>query len=83
VFRAYDKTVINQRRVEKSVRGKFSVNNKMNDFVRNILQNMFSAYCYVLLSGTRRCTLICGAILCYLGATVAETSLLLTAYCIE
>ena len=33
----------------------------MNDFVRNILQNKFYAYCYILLSGTRRCTPICGA----------------------
>jgi len=47
-----------------SVRGKFSVNNKMNDFVRNILQNRFYACCYILLSGTRpkrRCRPICGA----------------------
>ena len=33
----------------------------MNAIVRNILQNMFSAYCCILLSGTRRCTPICGA----------------------
>ena len=35
--------------------------NKMNDFVGNILQNKFYAYGYILLSRTRRCTLICGA----------------------
>jgi len=47
-----------------SVRGKYSVNNKMNDLVGNILRNMFYACCYILLSGTRpkrRCTPICGA----------------------
>jgi len=33
----------------------------MNDFVGNILQNKFYAYGYILLSRTRRCTLICGA----------------------
>jgi len=44
-----------------SVRRKFSVNNKMNDFVGNILQNKFYAYCYILLSGTRRRIPICGA----------------------
>jgi len=33
----------------------------MNDFVGNILQNKFYAYCYISLSGTRRCTPICGA----------------------
>jgi len=59
----------------------------MNDFVGNIRQNKFYACCYILLSGTRRkhrCTPICSAA-CYanLGATGAETSLLLTAYCIE
>ena len=56
---------------------------EMNDFVGNILQNTFYACCYILLPGTRpkrRCTAICGATL---GATGAETSLLLTAYCIE
>ena len=37
------------------------MNNKMNDFVGNILQNKFYAYGYILLSRTRRCTLICGA----------------------
>jgi len=33
----------------------------MNDSVGNILQNKFCAYGYILLSRTRRCTLICGA----------------------
>jgi len=33
----------------------------MNGFVGNILQNKFYACCYILLSGTRRCTPICGA----------------------
>jgi len=40
------------------------VNNKMNDFVGNILQNKFYACCYILVSGTcpiRRYTPICGA----------------------
>jgi len=57
----------------------------MNDFVGNIMQNKFYAYCYVLLSGTRpkrRCTPY-AALLYDLGATGTETSLLLTAYCIE
>jgi len=44
-----------------SVRGKFSADNKLNDFVGYILQNKFYAYCYILLSRTRRCTPICGA----------------------
>jgi len=54
----------------------------MNDFVGNILQNKFYAYCYILLSRTRRCTPIYG-LLCYLDATGAENSILLPAYCIE
>jgi len=37
------------------------VKSKMNDFVGNILQNKFYTYGYILLSRTRRCTLICGA----------------------
>jgi len=56
----------------------------MNDFVGNIPQNKFYACCYILLSGTcpkPRCK--SAALLCYLHATGAETSLLLTAYCIE
>jgi len=56
----------------------------MNDFVGKILQNTFHAFCYILLSGTcpkRRRTPICGAAI--LGETGAETSLLLTAYCID
>jgi len=63
------------------IRGKFSVNNKMNDFVGNILQNKFYACCYILLSGTcpNPDTHLFAALLCYLGATGAETSLLLTA----
>jgi len=51
----------------------------MNDFVGDILQNKFYAYCYILLSGTCRRIPICGAAMLYLGATGAETSLLLTA----
>ena len=70
-----------------SQRGKFSGNIKMNDFVGNIHQNKVYACCYILLSGTRpklRCTPICGAAMLRIsGATGAETSLLLTAYCIE
>jgi len=37
------------------------VNNKINEFVGNILQNKFYIYGYILLSCTRRCTPICGA----------------------
>jgi len=37
------------------------MNNKITDFVGNIVQNKFYAYCYILLSGIRRCTSICGA----------------------
>jgi len=37
------------------------VNNQMNDFVGNILQNTFYAYGYIFLSRSRRCTPICGA----------------------
>jgi len=37
------------------------VNNKINDFVGNILQNKFYAYGYILVSRTRRCRHICGA----------------------
>ena len=48
------------------------MNNKMNDFVGNILQNKLYAYGCILLSRTRRCTSICGA-----GMTGAETSMLL------
>jgi len=33
----------------------------VNDFVGNILQNKFYAYCYILLLRTRRCTPICSA----------------------
>jgi len=36
----------------------------MNDFVGNILQNTFYAWCHIFLSGTRpkrRCTFIYGA----------------------
>jgi len=33
----------------------------MNDFVGNILENKLYAHCYILLSGTRRYTPICGA----------------------
>jgi len=42
------------------------MNNKMNDFVGNILQNKFYSCCCILLSGTRhkrRWTSICGAAL--------------------
>jgi len=53
------------------------VNVKMNDFVGEILQNKFYAYCYILLLGTRRCTPIYGA--AFLGEAGAEISLLLTA----
>jgi len=58
----------------------------MNDFVRNILQKKFYACCYILLSGTHALNAdarLSAALLCYLGATVAETSTLLTVYCIE
>ena len=52
------------------------MNNKMNDFVGNILQNKFYAYGCILLSRTRRCTPICGAGM-LLNATGAGTSMLL------
>jgi len=58
----------------------------MNDFVGNILQNKFYTCCYILLSGTRpkrRCTSICGAAMLLQVPLGAETSLLLTACCIE
>jgi len=50
------------------IRGKFSVNIQMNEFVGDILQSKFYACCCILLSGTRperRCTPtpICGAAL--------------------
>jgi len=59
----------------------------MNDSVGKILQITFCAYCYILLSDTRpkrRCTPIYMRG-CYvtLGVNDAETSLLLSAYCIE
>jgi len=59
----------------------------MNDSVGKILQTKFYACCYILLLDTRperRCTPIYLR-RCYvtLGVTDAETSLLLTAYCIE
>jgi len=62
------------------------VNNIVNDFVGNILQNKFYACCYILLSGTRpkrRYAHLPAALLCSFGATDAETSLLLTVYSIE
>jgi len=62
--------------------GKLSVNVEINDFVRNILRSKFHLWCYILLSGTRWCT---HAYLrrgyATIGATGAETSLLLNAYC--
>ena len=66
------------------VRGKFSVNNKMNDFVGNILQNKFYAYGCILLSRTRRSTgaetsmlLNCrgGQLFCCSGATLRRPHL--------
>ena len=62
---AYGETVINQRRFKSQLLGiiqkKIQCEFKMNNFVGDILQNKFYAYCYILLSGTRRCTPICGA----------------------
>jgi len=59
----------------------------MNDFFGNILQNKFYACYYILLPGTRpkRQCIHTYVRRCYatLGAAGAETSLLLTAYCIE
>ena len=58
------------------------MNNKTNDFVRNILQNNFSptvASCYPVHADAH----LSAAMLCYLRAAGAKTSLLLTAYCIE
>jgi len=61
------------------------VNSKMNDFVGNILQNMFCAYCTSCyqVHALNADAHLSAALLCTLGATGAETSLLLTAYCIE
>ena len=56
-----------------SVRGKFSLNIKMNDFVGNILQNPFCACCYILLSGKRpkADTHQSAVLLCYFTVAVA------------
>jgi len=53
----------------------------MNDFVGNILQNFKPTVtsCYHVHADAH----LSAALLCYLGETSAETSLLLTAYCIE
>ena len=57
----------------------------MNDIVGNIQKNKFYACCYILLSGARPMPMHIYLRRCFaiLGATGAETSLLLTAYCIE
>jgi len=59
----------------------------MNNFVGNIPQNKFHPCCYILLSGTRpkcRCRLhLSAALLRYLSAVGAETSLLFNVYCTE
>jgi len=54
------------------------VNNKMNDFVGTLLQNKFYAYCSSCYQEHADPHLSV-ALLCYLGATGAKTSLLLTA----
>jgi len=53
----------------------------MNDFVGNILQSFTPAvtFCYEVHADAH----LSAALLCYLGATGSETSLLFTAYCIE
>jgi len=58
------------------------VNNIMNDFVGNILQNRFAPAVTSCITYTPTYTYLrrCYAIL--IGATGAGTSLLLTAYCI-
>jgi len=59
------------------------VNKITNDFVGNILQIRFTptvTSCYHVHAEAH---LLSAAQLCYLDATGAETSLLLTAYCIE
>jgi len=59
----------------------------MNNFVVDILQNKFYACCHILLTGRLHSinadAHLSAALLCYLGATGAETSLLLTVYYIE
>jgi len=52
----------------------------MNDFVGNILQNKFYAYCYILFSCTRRGTPICGAAMllrCKWGRNLAALNFIL------
>ena len=58
------------------------MNNKMNYYVGNILQKGLTptaTSCYHVHADAH----LSAALLSYLGATGAETSLLLTAYCIE
>jgi len=64
------------------IRGKFSANFETNNFVGNILQNKFYTCCYIFLYQVHALNAdahLSAALLCNLGATGAETSLLLTA----
>ena len=63
---AYDKTVINQRRIEKlAFEDQLEENSvwiiKWTTLLGIFCKIKFYACCYILLSGTRRCTPICGA----------------------
>ena len=63
---AYDKTVINQHRVEKSAFEDQSEENlvwiiKWTTLLGIFCKISFTAYCYILLSGISRCTPISGA----------------------
>ena len=83
----YEKTVINRRRVEKSAFGDQSEENSVWIIKWTTLSGIFCeksfapavTSCYQVHADPH----LSVAVLHYLGATGAETSLLLTAYCIE
>ena len=83
----YEKTVINRRRVEKSAFGDQSEENSVWIIKWTTLSGIFCeksfapavTSCYQVHADPH----LSVALLHYLGATGAETSLLLTAYCIE
>jgi len=84
---AYDKTVINQRRVEKSAFKDQTEENSVWIIKWTTLLGIFCKIsftptvtsCYQVLADAH----LSAALLCNLGPTGAEASLLLTAYCIE
>jgi len=84
---AYDKTVINQRRVEKSAFEDQSAKNSVWIIKWTTLLGIFCnisftpaviSCCHVHTDAH-----LSVALLCYFGATGAEASLILTVYCIE